>query len=103
MANGETITEIKTLLAEEGAIPTKTALRLSLDLQLQIFEKQAIQDTKQKELEERIRQQEDTNIIMWIRKIQSYQFFYLVCISLLPRWLIFEKLLPKRLALSRKL
>lgn len=56
MANGETILEIKSLLAEgDRAIPTKTALRLSLDLQMQIFEKQAEQDKNYTELEKRVK------------------------------------------------
>ena len=100
MANGETITEIKALLAEEGAIPTKTALRLSLDLQLQIFEKQAIQDTKQKELEERIRQQEDTNIIMWIRKNPKLSIFLLGLYLIIAPLIDFRDVIAKAIGIK---
>jgi len=90
MANGETITEIKHLLAEgDKTIPTKTALRLSLDLQLQIFERQIKQEDKQKELEQRIKKQEDTNIVLWIQnnpKLSIFLFTVYLIVASLVSW-----------------
>ena len=86
MANGETITEIKSLLAEDGAIKTTTALRLSLDLQLQIFERQNKQDERIKALEEKVKAVEDSSIVMWVNRNPKLSFFlvslYLVVASL---------------------
>lgn len=82
MANGETITEIKALLAEPDSIPTKTALRLSLDLQLQIFEKQAAQDLKNIELDKRLKVVEDSSIVLWAQKNPKL-FIFLVTVYLI--------------------
>jgi len=75
MANGSTIKEIKTLLSVGGTIPTKTALRLSLDLQLQIFEKQALQDAKNKEIEDRLGVVEKNSLVMWVQKNPKLSIF----------------------------
>lgn len=88
MTNGDTALEIKSLLAEGGrAIPTKTALRLSLSLQLQIFEKQAEQDKKTAELEARLKKQEDTNPVLWMQNNPKLALFlvslYLIIASLI--------------------
>lgn len=87
MANGETIAEIKNLLAEgDKTIPTKTALRLSLDLQLQIYERQVQQENKYKALEERLEKQERTNIVMWVQNNPKLSIFlvtvYLIVASM---------------------
>lgn len=83
MANGETIAEIKNLLAEgDKTIPTKTALRLSLDLQLQIYERQIEHEKKQKALEDRIKKQEDTNLVMWAQNNPKL-FLFLVAMYLI--------------------
>jgi hypothetical protein len=88
MTNGDTVLEIKSLLAEgDGAMSTKTALRLSLNLQIQIFERQAEQEKKHKELEGRLKKQEDTNIILWVQNNPKLSLFaisvYLIIASLI--------------------
>lgn len=80
--------EIKSLLAEGNrVIPTKTALRLSLDLQMQIFEKQAEQERNYNELKDRIKKQEDTNIVFLVQNNPKLSLFiftmYLIVSSLI--------------------
>lgn len=100
MANGETIAEIKTLLAEEGAIPTKTALRLSLDLQLQIFERQDKQDKDQQELATRVKRQEETNVVMWIQNNPKLALFITTLYLIIASLVDFKAVVAKALGIK---
>lgn len=101
MTNGDTVLEIKSLLAEgDGAMSTKTALRLSLNLQIQIFEKQAEQDKKNKEIEERLKKQEDTNPILWIQNNPKLSFFLISVYLIIASLIDFKDVLAKAIGLK---
>ena len=54
MPNGrDTLKEIKDLLSEKGQISTPTAMRLSLDIQVQMYEEQVNQGKRLAQLEGR--------------------------------------------------
>jgi hypothetical protein len=67
MSNGDTIHEIRELLAEGKAIPTKTALRLSLAAQSEIYDKFAETLKSQQAAEKRIDKLERNSIVFWIQ------------------------------------
>lgn len=100
MANGETITEIKALLAEDGAIPTKTALRLSLDLQLQIFSTIDHVIEEQKRLDERLKKQEDSNPVMWVRDNPKLAIFLLTVYLIIASLVDFREVVAKALGVK---
>lgn len=101
MTNGETITEVKNLLAEgDKTIPTKTALRLSLGLQLQIFERQIEQENKQKELEQRIKKQEDTNIVLWVQNNPKLSVFLLTVYLIVASLVSWKDVVAKALGIQ---
>lgn len=101
MANGETITEIKNLLAEgDKTIPTKTALRLSLDLQLQIYEKQIKHEEKQQALEARIKEQERTNIVMWVQNNPKLSLFLLTVYLIVASMVSWKDVVAKALGVD---
>lgn len=101
MTNGDTVLEIKSLLAEgDGAMSTKTALRLSLNLQLQIFEKQADQDAKNKELEARLKKQEDTNIIFWVQNNPKLSLFVVSVYLIIASLIDFKEVISKAIGLK---
>ena len=84
MANGETLREIKEMVAQEGAIKMQTAMRLSLDLQAQMFEKMELQNRAHIELAQRVasvesdlrlkankedvEKVEQASIVLWMQK-----------------------------------
>jgi hypothetical protein len=66
--NGDTIREIKSLLAEAGTIKTPTALRLTLQLMTDIYEKQVEEIGERKKLDRRVETIEKTSIVIWMQK-----------------------------------
>lgn len=94
MANGDTIAEVRQLLSEKGALKQQTALRLSLALQAQIYEKQIAQDTRIDELEKETKQKieairdevkivKNASIVLWIQNNPKLALFVATfCITL---------------------
>jgi hypothetical protein len=66
--NGDTINEVKALLAEEGAIKTPTALRLTLQLMSDIYTKQVDEIEERKKLTSRMEKVENSSIVLWMQK-----------------------------------
>lgn len=83
MANGDTIIEVKNLLAEKGAIKTQTALRLSLEMQSQMYEKLTDEIKNRIELEEKVRRIEGSSIVLWVEKNRKLSVLILVIYLLL--------------------
>ncbi len=108
MANGQTIHEIQKLLSEKGAIKTQTALRLSLELQAQIYQKQVEQDEKIRMLEEKIngvrtelQGQVDivkgASIVLWVQRNPKFAAFLLTLYVVLAATVDVRTLLAKAL------
>jgi hypothetical protein len=66
--NGETIKEVKALLADEGAIKTPTALRLTLQLMSDMYEKLDKQGEESAALCKRMDAVEKSSIVLWVQK-----------------------------------
>ena len=67
MANGSgIIEEVKALLAEERSISTKTALRLTLGVQMELYK--AVKDAEEQmgKVRNRVEVLEEKSIILWI-------------------------------------
>ena len=95
--NGDTITEIKVLLSEKGAIKAQTALRLSLDIQAQIYESMARRDEQMKVLECRVEKIEKSSIIIWMQSNPKLTLFIATV------YLLVSQLVDIRLVLSQAL
>ena len=102
--NGDTIKEVKALLQDKGAIPTKTALRLSLDLQKQIYEKLEEHEEKQKEYQritdESIKRLERNSILLWVQSNPKTAAFLLTLYLIISALVDFEKVLALALGVK---
>jgi hypothetical protein len=81
--NGDTIKEVKALLADEGAIKTPTALRLTLQLMSDMYDKLDNQGKASELLCKRVDAIEKSSIVLWVQKHpKASAFIALVYLSL---------------------
>jgi hypothetical protein len=100
MANGDTIQEIKGLLSEKGAIKTPIALRLTLDISAQIYDKLTQQEERIKCLEDRVEKVERNSIMIWIQNNPKLAVFILTLYIALTTFYPIQEVFVKALGIK---
>lgn len=97
--NGDTIQEIKDLLAEPGAIKQQTALRLTLGISAQIYDLLHQKITEIEDLKKRVKAVEDSSIILWASNHPKLTIFIVSLYLVLSAVVDFRAAIAKALGL----
>jgi len=98
--NGDTVHEIKALLADGKAIPVKTALRLSLELQSQLFDLVSIGREALIATDKRVEKLERYSIIYWIEKHPKLSTALITAYIVISAMIDFKEVVAKVLAIK---
>ena len=97
MTNGETAKEVKSLLSEKGKISGTTAQRLTLDLLVQLYEKQEEDRNAREELKAQIDRVERASIVLWIQNNPKLALFFMTIYLLVTQLIDIRDVLAKAL------